>query len=120
NALFDFEAEWPFIERVLEQALQKLQTMRREEGRAMEQELLQNRDQIAQELEKIRGKTPGVVVAFRDRLLERVRTLLGELDVKLDRNDLIREVSIFGERSDIAEEIVRLSSHLEQFQEIIK
>src|SRR5438105_6367908 len=62
SAVFDFEAEWPLIERVLEQALQKLQMMRQDEGRAMEQELLQNRDQIAQELEKIRGKTPGVVV----------------------------------------------------------
>jgi uncharacterized protein (TIGR00255 family) len=120
NAVFDFDAEWPLIEKVLEQAIQKLQAMRQEEGRAMEQELLQNRDQIAVELEKIRLKTPGVAIAFRDRLLDRVRSLLGELDVKLDRSDLIKEVSIFAERSDIAEEVVRLSSHLVQFQEIIK
>jgi uncharacterized protein (TIGR00255 family) len=45
---------------------------------------------------------------------------LGELDVKIDRNDLIREVSIFAERSDIAEEVVRLATHLDHFQEIMK
>src|SRR5205085_7019086 len=56
---------------------------------------------------------------FRDRLLERVRGLVGELDVKLDRSDLIKEVSVFAERSDIAEEVVRLASHLDQFQEVI-
>src|SRR5262249_16248517 len=99
---------------------QKLQAMRRDEGRVMEQELLQNRDQIASELEKIRQKTSTVVAAFRDRLLDRVRSLLGELDVKLDRSDLIKEVSIFAERSDIAEEVGRLPSHLDQFQGIIK
>lgn len=114
------EEEWPVIEQVLEQALQKLQGMRQEEGRAMAQELLQLRDQIAQELASIRERAPGVSEQFRDRLLERVRGLLAELDVKIDRNDLIKEVSIFAERSDIAEEVVRLASHLEQFQDIIR
>ena len=63
---------------------------------------------------------PHVASTFRDRLHERVRTLLAELDVKMDRNDLIREVSIFAERSDIAEEVVRLGAHLDHFQEIMK
>jgi uncharacterized protein YicC (UPF0701 family) len=77
--------DWPVVEKVLEQALAKLQQMRSDEGKAMAQEF-------------------------------RVRTLLGELDVKMDRSDLIKEVAIFAERSDIAEEVVRLASHLEQFQ----
>ena len=38
---------------------------------------------------------------------ERVQGLLSELDVKIDRSDLIKEVSIFAERSDISEELVR-------------
>ena len=45
--------------------------------------------------------------------------MLSELDVKIDRNDLIKEVSIFAERSDIAEEVVRLATHLDHFQEIM-
>ena len=85
----------------------------------MAQELLQHRDQISSQLAQIRERAPKVSVAYRDRLLERVRGLLAELDVRIDRADLIKEVSIFAERSDIAEEAVRLASHLDQFQEIM-
>ena len=120
NATLNIDEEWPVIEKVLTAALEKLQVMRREEGKAMAQELLQLRDTIARELAAIRDLAPTVVVAYRDRLLERVRNLLAELDVKIDRSDLIKEVSIFADRSDIAEELVRLASHLDQFQEVMK
>jgi len=116
---FQLHDDWPVIEKVLEQALGNLQTMRQEEGRAMAQEMLSHRDAIATHLERIRKRIPQVTTNFRDRLFERVRTLLAELDVKIDRSDLIKEVSIFAERSDIAEEVVRLASHLVQFKEIL-
>lgn len=115
----DFEAEWPFIERTLDQALAKLQAMRQEEGRAMAQELLAHRDEIARHLDAVRALAPGVAGNFRERLLERVRALLSELDVTIDRSDLIKEVAIFAERSDVAEEVMRLGSHLDQFQDIM-
>jgi uncharacterized protein (TIGR00255 family) len=113
------DEEWPILERVLEAALGKLQAMRQDEGRAMAEELLNLRDQIAGQLATIRERAPHVALLYRDRLLERVRALLSEVDVKIDRSDLIKEVSIFAERSDIAEEVVRLASHLEQFQVIV-
>ncbi len=112
--------DWPLIEKALQQALGHLQGMRKEEGAAMGQELLSHRDTIARHLNTVRQRIPQVVNSFRDRLHERVKALLGELDVQIDRNDLIREVSIFAERSDIAEEVVRLSTHLDHFQEIMK
>src|SRR5437773_1680561 len=76
---FNPEVDWPIFEGVLEQALTKLQTMRQEEGRAMAQELMQYRDQIAAQLASIRERSPGVVAAYRDRLHDRVRNLLAEL-----------------------------------------
>jgi uncharacterized protein (TIGR00255 family) len=115
----DLEEEWPVLERVLEQALAKLQGMRQEEGRAMAQELLQLRDHIGRQLDQIRARAPQVSDAYRDRLLERVRLLLGEMDVEIDRSDLIKEVAIFAERADVSEEVVRLASHLEQFQDVV-
>jgi uncharacterized protein (TIGR00255 family) len=119
SAAFRLEDDWPQMERVLEQAVGRLQAMRLEEGRSMAQEMLQHRDHIAGELEEVRRRIPEVAAAFRDRLLERIRNLLTELDVQIDRSDLIKEVAIFAERSDIAEEVVRLASHLGQFQEIL-
>lgn len=115
---FQLEEEWPLLERVLEQAIARLQAMRQDEGKAMAQELLQQRDHIAGELGRIRERMAGVATNYRDRLLDRVRSLIAELDVQIDRSDLIKEVAIFAERSDIAEEVVRLASHLGQFQEI--
>ena len=119
NTTLAMTEEWPLLERVLEEALARLQTMRHEEGRAMTEEFLEYRDQIAAQLAQIRQRSPEVVASYRDRLHDRVRSLLAELDIEIDRSELIKEVSIFAERSDIAEEVVRLASHLDQFQEIM-
>jgi uncharacterized protein (TIGR00255 family) len=117
---YQLHDDWAIIEKVLQQALDHLQGMRKDEGNAMAAELLSHRDAIARHLDIIRKMVPQVVTTFRDRLHERVRTLLSELDVKIDRNDLIREVSIYAERSDIAEEVIRLATHLNRFEEIMK
>lgn len=115
----DLEAEWPLIEQVLSEALTRLDQMRRDEGAAMASDLAANCATIKQELEKIEARAPQVVADYRDRLRERVSSLLSELDVSVQAADLIREVGIFAERSDIAEEIVRLRSHLQQFDTIL-
>jgi uncharacterized protein (TIGR00255 family) len=48
-----------------------------------------------------------------------MRNLVAGLGVEVSPADLIKEVAIFAERSDIAEEVVRLASHLSQFQDIL-
>lgn len=85
----------------------------------MQRELERIHGQIGGQLEAVRDRAPQLVDSFRDRLYERVRNLLSELDVDLDRSDLIREVAIYAERSDITEEVVRLASHLDQFRQIL-
>jgi uncharacterized protein (TIGR00255 family) len=119
-AAFCLDAEWPLLERVLTDALQRLQVMRQDEGARMAQELLLYRTHVADQLELVRQRLPAVVEAYRDRLLERVRSLLADSGVAVEPTDLIKEVSIFAERSDVAEEVVRLASHLEQFEQIIR
>jgi uncharacterized protein (TIGR00255 family) len=114
------DADWPVFEQVLEAALTRFNTMRREEGAAMARELLSLHAAIAGHLEQVRRLIPGVVPAYRDRLLERVRALLNETGVAVDEAALIKEVAIFAERSDVAEEVVRLASHLDQFRQIVE
>jgi uncharacterized protein (TIGR00255 family) len=116
----DLTQDWQVIEPVLATALEKLQAMRRDEGEAMGQELVRLRNLIGEELGQIRARMPGVVENYRDKLHERVRALLRELDIEIDRNELIKEVAIFAERSDITEEVVRLASHLDQFLEVLR
>lgn len=112
-------SDWALVEPVLQQALSKLQVMRKAEGHAMEEELLGLCQTVKQHLEQIRARAPQVVENFRDKLYERVRNLLKQMDVEIDRGELIKEVAVFAERSDIGEEIVRLGSHVRQFHEIV-
>ncbi len=70
-------------------------------------------------LEEVQKRAPLVVEAYRTRLEERLKKTLAEYEVVLDPADLIKEVSLFAERGDISEEIVRLRSHLEQFDAIM-
>lgn len=107
--------DWPLIRPVLDRALANLQAMRAEEGRSMHEDLIAQCASIQTELEAVAERAPEVVTAYRDRLRDRVSNLLKDMDVEVDVKDLIREVSIFAERGDTAEEIVRLRSHLEQF-----
>lgn len=116
----DLQADGAIIRRLLKEALDKLHVFRAEEGRSMERELAENAKTIAARLQDVTALAPQVVSEYRAKLLERVRQLLKDSGVAVAEADLIREVSIFSERSDINEEITRLRSHLEQFQVFIR
>lgn len=62
---------------------------------------------------EIRAQADAALVKARDRLLERIRVLGLNLDLGDER--LAKELAFAAERSDIAEEITRLDSHLDQF-----
>lgn len=114
------EAHWPAIANVLQQALAQLHAMRVAEGQAMAADLAANAALVGQQLERIAERAPQVVAAFRTRLTERINSLLAELGQAVDPATLVREVALFAERSDISEEIVRLRSHLAQFDTIVQ
>jgi len=113
--LHDVEADWPIISRTLENAMEQLSAMRAEEGRAMTVDLAANCRQAMAYLEQVERRSPIAVADYRARLHEKLKKVLEEYSVVLDPADLIKEISLFAERSDISEEIVRLRSHVEQF-----
>jgi len=114
----DPAVDWPLVQRALTAAVENLDRMRAEEGRYMAADMQANCQAIAGCLSQIRQRVPVVVDNYRTRLAERVRKAMEEFQVNLEPADLVREVCLFAERSDIAEETVRLASHLEQFQSI--
>ena len=85
----------------------------------MSADLLANCRAAASALAEIERRSPLVVESYRARLAERLKRTLAELDVALEPADIIKEVSLFADRSDISEEIVRLRSHCEQFEAIV-
>jgi uncharacterized protein (TIGR00255 family) len=112
--------DWPLIESTLNAALENLASMRSKEGAAMAADLADNCRQIAGELSHVEQRTPFVAEAYRTRLTDRLQKTLDQFQVTLEPGDLIKEVSIFAERSDISEETVRLRSHLEQFDQLLR
>jgi uncharacterized protein (TIGR00255 family) len=114
------EDEWPVVEQAFTEALQALDLVRRTEGEAMAAELRQLHSQLDRELGAVRGQLPRVMANYRERILERVRQALSESDVAVGADDLIREIAIFADRTDVAEEITRLAAHLEQFAGVVE
>jgi len=116
----DAEAVWPLVEGTLTEALENLSRMRAEEGAAMGRDLHANCQAMAADLDQIEQRAPLVVEAYRKRLLERLNKLLDEFGLEIQPADVVREVGLFTDRSDISEEIVRLRSHLQQFEAIAR
>jgi uncharacterized protein (TIGR00255 family) len=115
----DTDSDWPLIAETLERALAALAEMRLVEGRATEADMRENAKVIAAELEGIKQRMPEVTAQFRQRLSERLAKALAEHDVQLDAASIIREVSLYAERCDVSEEVMRLASHLEQFGQLL-
>jgi uncharacterized protein (TIGR00255 family) len=109
---------WPLVVQAVTDALEQLQRMRLQEGAAMRTDMLQNCGEIDSHLESIGRLAPTVAEAYESRLTERIKSLLERYNVPVQTVDIIREVGVFVERSDISEEIVRLKSHLQQFREL--
>jgi uncharacterized protein (TIGR00255 family) len=107
---------WERISPVVNEALQRLQAMRAEEGAKMAQELQSLAVYLEEQLQLIKVHAPEVAKEYHKRLHEKLQNLLAEYAITLDAGTLVREVAIFADRSDIHEEITRLASHLEQFK----
>jgi uncharacterized protein (TIGR00255 family) len=119
-ARHDVHEDWAIVGPVVEQALKKLQTMRADEGRKMAKELADQAGLITRELAQVQGRAPEVVADYRKRLHERLQSLLAEQSVVLDPATLVKEVAVFADRTDINVEIVRLTSHLQQFHVFVE
>jgi uncharacterized protein (TIGR00255 family) len=110
---------WPLVARALEVALDRYDQMRRTEGATLAADMRSGCADIATLAAGIRDRVPEVVVAYRDRLLERVGKLLADRTTTLSDADVAREVALVADRTDIAEELVRLQSHIDQFDRLL-
>ena len=104
---------WPAV------ALDELEAARAQEGQVMAEELQSLGRSIESSLGRIADRGPLVVQSYQKRLTERIGALVQDQGVTVEPKDLIREVAILADRSDISEEIVRLRAHLVQYQEIL-
>ena len=96
----------------LEQAIERLNQMREEEGRGAGAELrerMQSLSKATREVEGLRGK---VIKAYHEKVHGRMQELIG---AHADPDRILQEAAMLAERSDIQEELVRMKNHIEHF-----
>ena len=111
----DEEALRRLLSDTLGQALDSLNAMRRREGAAMREDMLEKLDEIEAMTGKIEERYPETVIEYQKKLKQRVEELLGS---EMDEARLAQEVAIMADRAAVAEETVRLRSHIAQAREI--
>lgn len=113
----DNSAIWPQVETILDEAMNNLMTMRRSEGMAMRREFVLGRERLIAEVRAISERAPRIVESHAERLTQKVQQALAHagLDPHHSRGDVVREVALLSEKLDIAEELVRLNCHFDQF-----
>jgi len=110
----DLERIWPDLKDVLDKALLSLETMRMDEGKALEEDFLLRLNRIKGDIEEIRNRAKVTVEEYRDKLIQKINKLIEGIDIAEDR--LMQEVALMADRSDITEELIRVESHLDQFR----
>ena len=109
------------LEQAIDQALDDLEKMRQQEGEALRLELTDRVRKIESLVPTIEASAAGLADAYRQRLQKRIGELLsrGGQNIELDPSRLAQEVAYLADRSDVSEEMVRLRSHLSQFQDAL-
>lgn len=109
------------LDAAVDQALDELEHMREQEGEALKNELRDRVNKIESVVPTIESAAAGLAEAYRVRLQKRIGELLnrGGQVVEIDPARLAQEVAYLADRSDVSEEMVRLRSHLTQFQEAL-
>ncbi len=114
----DEEEEWTQVKRILEEALQKCEGFRKDEGNSLELKLQENIDNIEAGMVKIKEEEGG----RKDRIKQKIRNHFNEwLDENsFDANRFEQELIYYFEKLDINEELVRLDTHLKYFSKSMK
>lgn len=115
----DAEHFWPAVEKSLRQALAMLVKVRQREGTMLRKDLVERIVVMRQAVARVQKQTPEVQKRYREQLIERIKSA-GLKDVQIEEDRLIKEVVYFADRSDISEELTRLASHFQQFDDCLK
>ncbi len=109
----DLEGIRPMVEKVIDEALFQCDIMRLQEGAALAADLDARLSSFSATLDTIEHSIPEMLEQRRLSLGERLEKLLG--NIQMDPARLAQEVAIMADKTDVAEEIVRLRCHIKQF-----
>ena len=117
KAPVDEEDLWNKVQVAVKEALAEFIKMREIEGEKLKADVLSRADLIINYVAYIEERSPETVKAYSEKLLERMKTVLG--DTQVDEGRILTEAAIYADKVAVAEETVRLRSHIDQLHSML-
>jgi len=114
----DEEQLWADVKSVCLSAIDKFNQMRLTEGEKLYNDIKSRAETILDTVSFIEERSPQTVKEYNDKLVQRVHDIIG--DVSLDEARIIQEVAIYADKVAVAEETVRLRSHIDQLNQFLE
>lgn len=117
KAAEDEEEVWNEVRAVADEAISRFVEMRVTEGIKMREDILEHLAVIEGLVEEIERLSPITAENYRSRLYQRLCEVLE--DKNIDEQRLVTEAAIFADKTSVAEETVRLTSHIRQLEDML-
>ena len=117
QAAVDEDAVWQAVRQVADAALARFVSMREQEGEKLRQDILSRADVIRRIVVSVEERSPQTVREHMEKVEARMRELLQ--GVAVDEGRLLNEAAVYADKVAVAEETVRLNSHLEQLAQLL-
>ncbi|MBR2590776.1 MAG: YicC family protein [Clostridia bacterium] len=114
----DEDAVWAAVLPVVSEAVDRFIAMREKEGEKLKEDVLARADSILDNVSVIEQRSPQTVKEYTQRLSERIKEVLE--DKTVDEARILTEAAIFADKVAVAEETVRLRSHISQLHEMLE
>ena len=118
KAPVDEDALWTKVEPVVKDALDAFVSMRETEGKKLGIDVLSRAETILENVSYIEERSPETVKQYSEKLLERMKNVLG--DTQIDESRILTEAAIYADKVAVAEETVRLRSHIDQLRTMLE
>ena len=113
----DEDAVWATVLPVAEEAVERFIAMREREGEKLKEDVFSRGNTILEKVAYIEKRSPETVKEYTARLTERIKEVLA--DTTIDESRILTEAAIFADKVAVAEETVRLRSHISQLGEML-
>ena len=117
KAPVDEDELWAKVSLVISAALEDFVSMRQVEGEKLSKDVLSRADIIINNVSYIEERSPETVKQYSEKLLERMKTVLG--DTQIDEARILTEAAVYADKVAVAEETVRLRSHIDQLHQLL-
>lgn len=115
----DIEKDWADIKVVLDSALETFLERREVEGENLHKNIAEKIENIKEYLKEIEKNSESDIKGYASKLEERILKFLNDNSVQIDEQRILTEVAIFADKVAIDEELVRLNSHFDAFNDIV-